>query len=285
VFSPSGSVTLGYEKYLFVASLDRMKSQLVPVGDLPASDRAEMFRLLQRHFSGVRIDIFQADLRDKNWALLLRDKEGDLKGFSTISFYTIMESELKLATSCGIPAHPGVESVEECVFPISIVYSGDTIMDPSAWSSMALAKSWIDAINTLKTLYASGSLYWFLISSGYRTYRFLPVFWKEFYPRYDMPTAPHMQQFMDALAQEKFGDRYDAQAGVVRLDHPQTLRDLAKIPQERLSDPHVNFFAQKNPTHHQGDELVCLTKICEENLTRAGRRMWFAHQPCDLKQA
>lgn len=262
-----------------------MKSQLVPVGDLTAGDRAEMFYLLQRHFSGVRIDVFQADLREKNWALLLRDGAGELKGFSTILFYTIMEPEPKPDANSAIPGHPELDSLDDCASPISIVYSGDTIMDPSAWSSMALAKSWIEAINTLKTVYATGSLYWFLISSGYRTYRFLPVFWKEFYPRYDAPTAPQIQRLMDVLARDKFGDRYDAGAGVVRLNHPQTLRDsLASIPEERLTDPHIEFFARKNPTHVQGDELVCLTKICEENLTRAGRRMWFANQPCDLKQ-
>lgn len=273
-----------------------MKSQLVPVSDLSASVRAEMFHLLQRHFSGVRIDVFQADLQEKNWALLLRDTNGELKGFSTILFYNIAESALNLDMDFTGQVDPELDTMNDSAFlddassinasSISIVYSGDTIMDPSAWSSMVLAKSWIDAINTLKTIYSTGSLYWFLISSGYRTYRFLPIFWKEFYPRYDAPTSPPMQHLMDCLAQEKFGDRYDAKAGVIRLDHPQTLRDsLAGIPEERLSDPHIEFFAQKNPTYDQGDELVCLAKICEENLTRAGRRMWLATQSCDVKQA
>ncbi|MFH7029318.1 MAG: hypothetical protein ACHBN1_28975 [Heteroscytonema crispum UTEX LB 1556] len=51
---------------------------------------------------------------------------------------------------------------------------------------------------------------------------------------------------------------------------------LKGIPQERLQDPHIQFFALHNPGHLQGDELVCLTEICEENLTPAGKRMWFA---------
>jgi len=232
-----------------------MKSQLVPVLELSASDRAEMFHLLQKHFAGVRIDIFQADLTEKNWVLLLRDIDGALKGFSTILFYsTLFEGET-----------------------ISVVYSGDTIMDPAAWSSMALAKSWIEAITTLKALSSAENLYWFLISSGYRTYRFMPTFWKAFYPRYDEPTPLPMQKLMHQLAVEKFGDRYDATAGVVQLDHPQSLRDpLAGIPEERLSDPHIRFFGEKNPGHGMGDELVCITEICEDNLTRAGRRMWSA---------
>lgn len=240
-----------------------MKSQLVPVAELSAGDRAEMFHLLQQHFAGVRIDVFQADLNEKNWALLLRDSTGELKGFSTLLFYTIAPTPLSHDLSGEAP--------------IGIVYSGDTIMDPSAWSSMALARSWIEAINTLKTRYTTGKLYWFLIVSGYRTYRFLPTFWREFYPRYDAPTPPDVQCLMNRLAWEKFGDRYDAPSGIIRLDHPQSLRDpLAGIPEDRLSDPHVQFFQAKNPGYERGDELVCLTEICEDNLTRAGRRMWAA---------
>ena len=235
-----------------------MKSQLVPVSELSAGDRAGMFHLLQQHFSGVRIDIFQADLVEKNWALLLRDETGSLKGFSTILFYS---------TQFGGK-------------PIRVVYSGDTIMDPSAGSSVALAKSWINAITSLKALYSGGKLYWFLISSGYRTYRFMPTFWQAFYPSYTGPTPSTMQQLMDALATERFGDRYDLHSGVVRLEHPQQLRDqLAGIPEERLIDPHIRFFDERNPGHVNGDELVCLTEICEDNLTRAGRRMWVTTAP------
>ncbi len=232
-----------------------MNSQLVPVLDLSAGDRAEMFHLLQHHFSGVRVDVFLADLVEKNWVLLLRDGTHTLKGFSTIQFYTTLFQDTS----------------------ISVVYSGDTIMAPSAWSSMALAKSWIEAITTLKALSGTAPLYWFLISSGYRTYRFMPTFWKAFYPRYDEPTPLSMQQLMQQLAGEKFGDRYDPISGIVRLDHPQHLRDsLAGIPEERLADPHIHFFSQNNPGYGNGDELVCLTEICEANLTRAGRRMWSA---------
>ncbi|MEB3356270.1 MAG: hypothetical protein VKK04_06055 [Synechococcales bacterium] len=232
-----------------------MDSQLVRVHDLTASDRAEMYHLLQQHFQGVRIDVFQTDLREKNWVILLRDGHQALKGFSTLLLYTT--------------EFDGV--------PLSVVYSGDTIVDPSAWSSTVLARSWIDAVNWLKQGIATHRLYWLLISSGYRTYRFLPTFWREFYPRFDTPTPPSYQRLMDHLALERFGDRYDPVNGLVRLSHPHTLRGkLQGIPTERETDPHVQFFATRNPGHAQGDELVCLTEICEANLTRAGRRMWFA---------
>jgi benzoyl-CoA reductase/2-hydroxyglutaryl-CoA dehydratase subunit BcrC/BadD/HgdB len=48
---------------------------------------------------------------------------------------------------------------------------------------------------------------------------------------------------------------------------------LAEVPDGRRDDPHVAYFLQQNPGWREGDELVCLTEIDDENLTVAGRRM------------
>ena len=44
--------------------------------------------------------------------------------------------------------------------------------------------------------------------------------------------------------------------------------------------PIFSFFAQRNPGHAAGDELVCLTEIHPDNLTRAGRRVWPVESLC-----
>jgi hypothetical protein len=233
-----------------------MKSQLIPVCDLSLTDRQAMYTLLHRHFAGVRSDVFNADLVQKNWVLLFRDDDsGELQGFTTFLIYQAQfEGEL-----------------------LNIVYSGDTIVDPSAWGSSALPKAWLGAINQLRQDYPEGRFYWLLICSGYRTYRFLPVFAKTFYPRYDETTPEHEAALIRMLAAERFGKLYNSVTGVVQLLHPQQLREgLSGIPEGRLSDPHIQFFAQKNPGADAGDELVCLTEVCEENLTSAGRRIWAA---------
>ena len=233
-----------------------MNSQLICTQKLSSLDIYEMFVLLNKHFEGVRRDVFHNDLDNKNWIILLRDEQtNELKGFSTLLMHD----------TCF-----GGEN-------ISIVFSGDTIVDPSAWGSSALSTSWISSINQLRRKYCQGKLYWLLISGGYRTYRFLPLFWKEFYPRYDMPTPEHILDLMQNLAIQHFGENYDIKTGIVRFPHPHVLRnELRGIPVERLQDNHIRFFQTLNPGHLNGDELVCFTEICEENLTRAGRRMWFA---------
>lgn len=233
-----------------------MESRLIHTQNLSQQEKKGMYWLLCNHFEGVNLDIFEADLAKKNWVILFYDdKTQILKGFSTLLIYdTNFEGE-----------------------NISVVYSGDTIIDPSAWSSSTLSRTWITSVNKLRQEYFCNKLYWLLISSGYRTYRFLPVFWQQFYPRYDQPTPNYILRLMNFLGTSNFGQYYTEHLGLVRFPYPQILRNgLNGIPIERLQDPHISFFEKLNPGHLQGDELLCLTEICEENLTSAGRRMWFA---------
>lgn len=230
-----------------------MKARLVSTQELSDRDRNAMYSLLSTHFEGVKSEVFAADLQEKNWVILLEDETDTLKGFSTLLMYnTCFEGET-----------------------ISVVYSGDTITDPSAWSSLLLPRTWVTAVNTLRQQYPQQRLYWLLICSGYRTYRFLPTFWQEFYPRYDVTTPAKTQALLEFLSRDRFGRCYNEKTGIVSFPHPQALREgLRGIPPERLHDPHIRFFAEKNPEYLQGDELVCLTEFREENLTRAGRRMF-----------
>lgn len=227
-------------------------TRLVARADLSPGEVAAMSRLLSDHFEGVTAEQFQRDLDEKNWAMLI-ERDGRLVGFTTVLAY---------------------ETRVDGVGPVSVVYSGDTIVAPEAWNTSALPRGWIEAVAALRQHHPRGPYVWLLITSGFRTYRLLPVFWREFHPRHDAPTPPERQRLLDTLAIERFGDCYDRRHGVVRLAHPQRLRgDLADVPPGRLDDPHVRYFISRNPGHAAGDELVCLTELTPDNLTPAGRRM------------
>jgi len=232
-----------------------VKTELVRVDDLAASQGEAMITLFQRFFEGVSREQFHKDLDEKGWAILIEDDDGTLRGFTTLDVYEV--------------EHDGRT--------VSVVHSGDTIVDDAARGSTALSSTWIGAVNWLRRELGKEQLWWLLMVSGYRTYRFLPVFWKEFWPSGRAATPPGTQALMHALAEERRGDRYDRKTGVVRRASPQVLRrELRGIPERRLRDPHVAFFAERNPGHEKGDELVCLTELDYENLTDAGRRMWHA---------
>lgn len=231
--------------------LSSIRFELVPCLDLGAAPQAAMFSLLSRHFVGVTPEQFDRDLKEKSLALLLH-QGGTLVGFSTLLAYS--------TTFAGAT--------------VNVIYSGDTIVAPEAWGSTALPRAWVAGVHRLHASLPPGPCFWLLLTSGFRTYRFLPVFWKKFFPRYDAVTPPDMQRLLDQLARERFGAQFAAGSGVVRFHAPQRLRaGLQEIPAGRDQNSHVAFFLSRNPGHAQGDELVCLTELGADNLTRAGQRM------------
>jgi hypothetical protein len=227
-------------------------SEALPTSKLSDLVIQNMFNLFGDYYE-ADFDNFQQDLSNKNWVILLRDTEaGSIQGFSTLAFY-------KSTTKGG---------------EIGVVYSGDTIIRPAYWGTPELPRAWIKNVLEIGNELPN-PLYWLLISSGYKTYRFLTVFYKEFFPRYDQPTPPEIQALIHHLAHERFGSEYDPQLGVVRFSSGATpLREGVSVATERrMKDPHVAFFVNKNKGYAEGDELVCLTHIHPDNFTSAGNRM------------
>ena len=230
--------------------------QLVPRADLTVLQWESMFQLLAHHFEGVTREQFARDLAEKNLALLLQ-RDDRLVGFSTQMAYT---TEFEGGS-------------------VNVIYSGDTIVVPEAWGTTALPRAWVAGVNALRATLPPGRCFWLLLTSGFRTYRFLPVFWREFFPRFDRATPLETERLLQQLALERFGPQFDSATGVVRFTNPQRLcAGLEQVPAGREQDPHTHFFLSRNSGHASGDELVCLTELCPLNLTAAGRRMMPTHE-------
>lgn len=216
---------------------------------LTGGERDRMWRLFDAHFAAGSRAGFERDLAEKHWVVLV-EAGGQVLGFSTIQRL----------------------EVESCGEALVAFYSGDTVVHPAARAELGLASLWSRHVFGLAAA-ESAPVWWFLISSGYKTYRFLPVFFREFYPRWERPTPAGPRGRLDALGAHKFGQRYDPATGIVRLASPSPLRPgVADLSPARLRDPHVAFFAARNPGHAQGDELACLAELSPLNVTPAGRR-------------
>jgi hypothetical protein len=153
------------------------------------------------------------------------------------------------------------------------VYSGDTVVARAHWTSLALPRHF--AAHVFGTLLPThdGPAYWLLLSGGFRTYRYLPLFFREFVPR-EGGQDPGLLALRDALAGARFGSRFDTLRGVVTLDAPTPVKPGLGAPDARdLADENVRFFCAANPGWHRGDELAGLALLSPGNLTPAARRM------------
>ncbi|HVE71411.1 MAG TPA: hypothetical protein VNI54_08595 [Thermoanaerobaculia bacterium] len=214
------------------------RCDVVRRAELTRRDRDAMFALYTTYFATSDRMTFERDLAEKEWVILLADDDGGIEGFSTLMRMSVGQA--------------------------TIFFSGDTIVARHRWGSFDLPRVWATHVFA----HADANTYWFLISSGWRTYRFLPLFFRDFYPR-----DASLKALLDTIALSRFGEAYDARTGVIRLATPAPLREGVSDPDARMSNPHVRFFVEANPGHAEGDELACLVPIRPDNLTPAGLRM------------
>lgn len=225
---------------------------------LSEADREAMLDLHVRYFDNVSRGRFFADLAEKDWVIQLMDG-ARLAGFSTQRVI-----------------HLPVDGRTR-----RFLFSGDTIVDRAYWREQALAGAFGHLMLKMLEEHGGEECYWFLISKGHRTFRFLPVFFERFIPGPGSPDDARLRALLDAVARFKFGPAYDPGAGLVRaLGQSDRLRPEWCAPPDRLeNDRFVSFFLQRNPGFASGDELACLAEIRRDNLNRFAWRVIGRTQP------
>ena len=223
-------------------------------GSLDAGLVSTMYRLYDCYYGAASETAFRRDLRAKDKVILLRNRAGELRGFSTLA---VTEFDFDNRTHRAI-------------------FSGDTIIDRRHWGEHALAFTWIELAGSIKREAPDVPLYWFLIVKGVRTFRYLPVFARRFYPHWEVPTPACEQRLLDTLASDRFGDAYDPRRGVISFPRSRGhLRsEFADVPAQHLGRPEVRFFLERNPGYRRGDELACITELHAENLRPMARRLF-----------
>jgi hypothetical protein len=214
-----------------------------------------------RTYGNVRRATFDADLDAKRWVIQLRDPDSAvLVGFST---QTLLEANVHGQ-------------------PVTALYSGDTVVDRPHWGDPALAHVWGNFALRLVAQPRPGDLFWFLTSKGFRTYRFLPLFFHDFYPRPDIEIPADEAATMNALGQLVGGARYDGRVQIIRAgaDKDYLLPGAGDPHGRAMNDPYVRYFVQRNPGHARGDELCCLAPLTPQNFTRAAYRV-IKRAPCE----
>lgn len=232
----------------------RLCSTLAEVDQLTTACRAQMYALMQQCYDNLDREYFERDLDDKWLAILVHDPQSkELVGFST----------QKMLHACfrGRSIHA--------------LYSGDTVMAPAHWGDKALPNAWGRLALRLIDEHCGHSLYWLLTSKGFRTYRYLPLFFRQFYPNYDAPAQNEHLEVVDLLAEAAVGEAYDPVRRVVtQQPHRYVTRPAVSTPGNRAErDPHIRYFLQQNPGYGRGEELCCLAPLSRQNFTRLAYRV------------
>jgi hypothetical protein len=203
-----------------------------------------MYAIYAAHYDACDPVRFRADLARKHFVIVL-EEDGELRGFSTA-------------------AH---ERFDASTGRVQVLFSGDTVIDRSAWGEQALSRSFARLAGALHARDAATPLYWLLISKGHRTYRYLRLFARRFFPDVG-EDGGRLEQLAGELASARFGAHFDRAKGVVAFARSQghLKEDLAEVPAHIAARPDAAFFLQRNPGYREGHELVCLAQLHADNL-------------------
>jgi hypothetical protein len=237
--------------------MTRLAARILDIADTAglAADRVDaMYALYAAHYAACDRRRFGADLAAKDHVILLED-QGCLAGFSTVALF-------RHRTFAG---------------PVQVLFSGDTVIDRSAWGEQVLSRSFAQLAGRLHARDRATPLYWLLISKGHRTYRYLKLFAHRFHP-HPAGRDAMLERLAAEIAVARFGRDFDPVRGVIAF--PQSrghLRaELAQVPARIAARPEGAFFLQRNPGYEHGDELVCLAELRPDNLRAAVRTAFLA---------
>ena len=226
--------------------------EVISTSDLSRDDIERMFQLMDLHFDGMDRKRFDEDLKEKESVLILRHPDNSvIQGFSTSM---CIDTE--------------VEGV-----PVRAIYSGDTIINREYWGEKTLGTIWLRHVLKVQKSCPDRRVFWFLISMGYKTYRLMRLFFKDYWPRYSAETPSFEQALIDHLGKAKFGENYKTEGGIISFNGTrEKLRcGVADVDEAKRKDRDIAFFVNRNPRWIDGDELVCVAEIHRNNLRP---RMW-----------
>jgi len=225
--------------------------RVFPVQELTETHIARMYELMCSHYDAMTRDNFVSDLLKKNWVSVLTDTEGLICGFSTIALN---------------PNDTGGEDY-------NIFFSGDTIIDQAHWGTQSLTKAQAYTFGSILAKYPDKKLYWYLMSKGHRTYMYLPLFFKKYYPAQDKTNEDDVFGLVDRVSRILFGADWKPDLGVILYEKPKDRlkSDLAQGSMQKKHKPQVQFFLEKNPGYERGDELVCMANVHPENMKRLAK--------------
>lgn len=219
------------------------------INKIDVHDIRQMYGIYCQYYENTAWDIFLRDLSNKTGAMILIcPKEQRIVGFSTVM---TRDMTVQGKVSRG-------------------VFSGDTIIEKAYWGSRALQLAFYKFLLTEKARHPRKTIYWLLISKGFKTYLLLANNFVTYYPH---PENKHsyLADVVDDYCQQMFADYYDAQNGILDFgqDYQCLKGDVANITESmRRTNTKIAYFEQCNPEWRRGTELPCVGVFDFKNLSQ-----------------
>lgn len=231
-----------------------LKGFIKSVNEYSEAEISAMYSLMAEFYDNTDEAVFRRDFFDKDYCLALYLENGLLVGFTTQKILEIDANGKK----------------------VNGIFSGDTIIHKDYWGDTALFKVWAKFWFEFAEKY--DEFYWFLICKGYKTYRIMPLFWKEFYPNYRMETPEYEQNIINAYASTLYPDEYNPETGVIEY---KSIKDklkngVANVGEREIKNKDIAFFCKANPDYINGNDLACIAKIDKEKLKRCAPELLFS---------
>jgi hypothetical protein len=238
--------------------MSKLNARVRERSSLLESEINDMYALFAQYYDCTTAGLFKADLSEKSHVILLHSKTS-LCGFSTLSLTETTAHDALVAGR------------------YRVLFSGDTIIHRDHWGDQALAMEFCHFAGTIKAAQPTVPLYWLLISKGYRTYRYLHLFSKTYWPSFRSESNDHLVPILNSVATQKFGSAFDPISGVIRFARSRghLRQDWASIREDLQHRPEINFFLTRNPGYALGEELACITELDETNLRSVARRAFI----------
>ena len=198
--------------------------------------------LYRAYYTGAREEAFARDLAEKDWVVVLK-AEGRVCGFSTQKLIALPEQGM------------------------NVLFSGDTIVDAEMRNQSGLAGGFGHLMAYLNERFEPSSLFWFLISKGARTYRFLPTFFKRYVPCSE--SDADLEARLRCVAATLYPRAYQPETGILHFEGEKD----HLIADELRGDEASRYFRERNPHWFAGDELCCFAPLSMGNLNRLGERV------------
>lgn len=235
----------------------KLHSFVQSIKDLTSTDRDKMYEIMQQHFVGITLEIFNADLDEKDWVVRVNNALDEIQGFSTIK---LLKQEHKGETVYGF-------------------YSGDTVLALDALGDPSWISAWGDFVFSHAESLRPAKSYWVFTTSTVRTYEIISSCYKDYIPNPFAEVDADKLLIMQNFIAQKYHDAYDANANLVILPKAVSYKESEIL---NLNFNHkrefTNHFYQLNPNYRDGNMLGCMAEVIPSNLTRIGLRVVFGEK-------